>query len=211
MTYTEMVKRIQAKYRRLNIDHPTPLVEGRDRDQRVLWTASPARGNRVMFLTKLQNEALKVNAGRLNGLTENSILAVYPPTGPIATERLLGNVILTSVGATESDVAGWDEVKAADFQKDQYKPLTKECEGGERCEPVFLAYGDLKLKVAVSTDDDKGHEARSGSPAQGPEGSGSVVSRGQAVRCRRGDGSTKPNGWYGQPAMARSTSSAGRV
>ena len=31
-------------------------------------------------------------------------------------------------------------------------------EGGERCVPVFLAYGDLKLKVAVATLDGEGHD-----------------------------------------------------
>ena len=68
-------------------------------------------------MTKFPNGALRVNAGRLNGLTQKSILAVYPPTGPIGAESLLGHVVLTRAGAIESDVADWDEAKAADFKK----------------------------------------------------------------------------------------------
>ena len=69
MTFREMVKRIQAKYRRLGIDHPTPLVEGVDLYERVLWSRPGPRVTRV-FLTKLPNGALKAtteNAARIVG------------------------------------------------------------------------------------------------------------------------------------------------
>ena len=97
-----------------------------------------------------------MNAGRLHGLTENSILAVYPPTGPTDAGKLLGHVVLTGVRATNSDVTIWDEAKAAPFQKAQYKAPTREFEGGERCEAVFLAYGDMKLQLMVAPDDGRG-------------------------------------------------------
>ena len=79
MTYTELIKRIQAKYCRLGIDHPTPLVEGLDRDHQVLWNKPGAVPRRsTMFLKMAPNGALKVDAGRLHGLVENSVLGGLP-------------------------------------------------------------------------------------------------------------------------------------
>ncbi len=157
MTFREMVRRIQAKYRRLGIDHPTPLVEGLDLNEQVLWSGAGSRVTRL-YLTRLPNGTLKVSAGRLHGLTESSILAVYPPTGPTKPRTLMGHVVLTRAGATESDVAVWDEAKAADSLKGRYKAPPRELEGGERCEPVLLAYGDLKLKLTVAANDGEGRE-----------------------------------------------------
>jgi hypothetical protein len=157
ITYTELVKRIRAKYYRLGIDHPTPLVEGLDRDQQVLWNkpvGGPRRG--PMYLSVAPNGALKVDAGRLHGLVENSVLALYPTTRAVGTGAVLGHLVVTKVRTVDSDVAPWDEAKAADFQKGRYAPPKHTLQGGELCAPVFLAYGDLKLRVAAATTGEKG-------------------------------------------------------
>jgi len=158
MTYTELIKRIQAKYCRLGIDHPTPLVEGLDRDHQVLWN-KPGAGPRrnTMFLKMAPNGALKVDAGRLHGLIANSVLGVYSRQSAPGAGKLLGHLLVTEVRTVDSDVVPWDESRAADFQKNRYITSKKEdLQGGEPCEIVFLAYGDLKLRIAAATTDEQG-------------------------------------------------------
>ena len=158
ITFTELIKRIQAKYHRLGRDHPTPLVEGLDRDHQVLWN-KPGDGPRrsTMFLKMAPNGALKVDAGRLHGLVENSVLALYPRQRAAGAGKLLGHLVVTKVRTVDSDVALWDEARAADFQKNRYiTPKKEDLQGGEPCEIVFLAYGDLKLRIAAATTDDQG-------------------------------------------------------
>ena len=157
MTYTELIKRIQAKYCRLGIDHPTPLVEGLDRDHQVLWNKPGAVPRRsTMFLKMAPNGALKVDAGRLHGLVaELGARGLFRAEAPGAG-KLLGHLLVTKVRTVDSDVVPWDESRAADFQKNRYTTPKEALSGGERCEIVFLAYGDLKLRIAAATTDDQG-------------------------------------------------------
>jgi len=157
LTYRELIKRIQAKYCRLGMDHPTPLVDGLDRDLQVLWS-KPGAGPRrsTMFVKRAPNGALLVDAGRLHGLVANSVLGVYSGQSAPGAGKLLGHLLVTKVRTVNSDVVPWDESRAADFQKNRYTTPKEALSGGERCEIVFLAYGDLKLRIAAATTDEQG-------------------------------------------------------
>ena len=117
VTYTELVLRIQAKYRRNGLSYPTPLVEGADRDRLVLGT-KPRRT--TIFLTKLKNGRLQINAGRLHGLLENTVLAIFPPAGQGAADKPLGHVRIAKAGTVQSTVEPWDEKDALEEQKNQF-------------------------------------------------------------------------------------------
>jgi hypothetical protein len=157
LTFAELVQRVQAKYRRLGIDHPTPLVEGTDSRELVLWARPGAARRTPVLLNRAQSGALTVTAGRLHGLVENSVLAVYPPPGKGgAGKDLLGHVVVTRARPTESDRAAWDEAKAPDFQTKRFTAPAQPFEGGERCEVVMASYGDLKLRVAAAPAGDDG-------------------------------------------------------
>ncbi len=158
ITFTELVKRVQARYRNQGIDHPTPLADGQDRDEPVLWS-KPGAGPRrtTLFLLKSPAGALSVSAGRLHGLVENSVLAVYPRPGAAGSAKALGHVLVTKCRPTDSDVTLWDEAKAPEFQKGRYARPKGDLQGGERCQAVFLAYGDLTLRAAAATTDAAGN------------------------------------------------------
>jgi hypothetical protein len=163
MTFRELVRRIQAKYRRLGIDQPTPLVDGLDAGQGVFWETA-GRGGAALTVTKLPNDSLVVNAGLIHGLTTSSVLAVYPAAGKRAPATLLGHVVVTLARTRASAVAPWDESKAPADRKGQFKAPAQPLDGGEQCEPALLAYGDLKLRVAVAETD--GDNRRLDAPAR---------------------------------------------
>ena len=84
-------------------------------------------------------------------------LRLYPRQRAAGAGKLLGHLVVTKVRTVDSDVAPWDEARAADFQKNRYiTPKDEALQGGEPCEIVFLAYGDLKLRVAAATTDEQG-------------------------------------------------------
>ena len=74
-TYRELQQRILAQYRQWGWFEPTPLVEGVQFDHVILeQKARPAR----FQLNGSRSEGWTIAGGRLHGLTQNSILGVYP-------------------------------------------------------------------------------------------------------------------------------------
>ena len=78
ITYAELAQRIRTYYSKIGrTAGPTPLVEGLAQNREVLGTSTPGRSH--FTLKKDSSGDWSVNAGQIHGLTERSILAVYPP------------------------------------------------------------------------------------------------------------------------------------
>ena len=138
LSYSELVQRIHAEYIALGCRGPTPLIEGADRHKEVLGTKEwPKRS--LLTLTHSDN-GLMINAGSLHGLTNGTILAVYPRAGEKQPEELLGYVNVTGLTTVSSRVR---PCKYRDSEINVDLPI------GARCEVVHVDYGDMKLKVAV--------------------------------------------------------------
>jgi hypothetical protein len=199
MTFRELVRRIQAKYHRLGIDQPTPLVDGRDADRGVFWETAGQSGA-AFSITKRSNDALVVNAGLLHGLSTSSVLAVYPAGGKMSPEKILGHVVVTQAGTRASKVASWDEGKAPEDQRGQFKAPSKPLDGGEQCEVVLLAYGDLKLRLAVATTDGKNQPIDQAGRVEVRRALGELTPRAKQFITVVPDG--EPAGWLARPGDA---------
>ena len=142
MTYRELVERIHARYVGAGRSSPTPLVEGKDRDNEFLNTAGaggrPPR--RPTYLLKRVEDGWKVDGGTLHGLTKGSILTVYPPAGEANADKPLGHVCVTGPRVLEAFV------EPCAFEK---MPVPRQLPKGGRCQLAYVDYGEQKLRVAV--------------------------------------------------------------
>ncbi|MBS0201847.1 MAG: caspase family protein [Planctomycetes bacterium] len=140
ITYTELVQRIHQEYvTTLGRLGPVPLVEGNDRNREVLGTTEwPERSRLILQVEKPGR--LKVNAGRLHGLTPQTILAVFPPAGKESSGPL-GYVTVKRSGMTDATVV------PATF--DDKEPPSEGFANGCRCEIARREYGDMRLRVAI--------------------------------------------------------------
>lgn len=143
----ELLRRICAQYSKMGRTMPTPLLEGGqlDRDvfgqtivQTVDWRP----------LTKSKEGRWTVDAGQLDGLSRGCVLAVHD--------------LNPASGAPEKDPVG--HVKA-EIEPGIVKSEVQPCEFGKLklrrdlpipsvCRPVFLDYGELKLRVAVDATEE---------------------------------------------------------
>lgn len=141
-TYRSLVQAIDDEYKRQGRRFPTPMLEGKEKDREVLgvkvWPAPPFR------LLK-RSDQWRLNAGRLHGLTEKSILAVYPPEGNQG--KPVGHVRITRILVQSAEV----EPCAYDGQ-----PAPKDLPDRGRCQVVLVDFGDLRLRVAVAPRTTKG-------------------------------------------------------
>ncbi|HEY7153076.1 MAG TPA: caspase family protein, partial [Gemmataceae bacterium] len=143
LTYRELAQRLQGQYVQWGLVSPTPLLEGLDQDREILGTrAWPGRSQ--FFLHKSDEDDWKIRAGQLHGLTENSILAVYPPAGKAGADKIAGHVRVRKSLPTES------EVEPCAYNK---LPAPKELIEGGRCELVYVDYGALRLRVGIEKSD----------------------------------------------------------
>ena len=144
VTYTELVQRIHQEYvATMGRLGPVPLVEGTDRNREVLGTTEwPERSRLVLQADK--SGRLKVNAGRLHGLTPGTVLAVFPPVAKRAAEQVLGYVRIDRAGMTDAD--------AKPHAYNDTEP-PRNLPSGARCQIVRREYGDLRLRVAIDALD----------------------------------------------------------
>jgi hypothetical protein len=135
-TYRELVTRVDDQYKRWGRTFPTPLVEGKGQNREVLgvdqWPSPP-------FRLQTNMGQWKVDGGRLHGLTERSILAVYAPLTD--AKAPVGHVRVVRARTQDADV------EPCEFGK---QPAPKDLVTGSRCDPVFVDYGDLRLTVAAA-------------------------------------------------------------
>lgn len=140
VTYTELVQRIHREYvATMGRLGPVPLVEGSDRHREVLGTKE--WGDRSRLLLQVDDrKRLKINAGRLHGLTPGSIVAVLAPAGVKSDDKPLGYVRIVKAGMTDADV------EATGFEGSE---PARNLPNGARCEVVRRDYGELRLRVAI--------------------------------------------------------------
>ncbi len=145
LTYNELVHAVQTRYIAMGRRAPTPLIEGSHRDNLVLGRdALPERSR--FLLERNGSKNLRINAGSLQGITNGSILAVYPPSGSesAAEPKPVGHV--TVVGAELTGAV----VKACEYND---LPANEELPNRGRCEIVYEDFGPLQLRVAVDSAD----------------------------------------------------------
>ena len=162
ITYRELVQRVQSDYISMRKCSPTPLLEGPDQDRFVLDRNSAGRPLSIR-LSHGDNQKWKIDAGAVHGLSQGSILAVYPPPGDSQPDQLLGHVVITRLGIPESQVAPCD---AAGKLLDD--PLPEAAQGG-RCEVVFVDLGLDRLRFTVNDCDAAGNPLRGDQPSADEE------------------------------------------
>jgi hypothetical protein len=145
LTYLELAQRIQGHYVTLGRHSPTPVIEGKDRNREVIGLKEHPRRSLIRLFRS--DEDLKITAGTIQGMTEGSILAVFPPAGQ-KQDKPLGYVRVSQVESASA------QVTPCDF-KDQ--KAQKDLPVNGRCEVVVIDYGDMKLKVAVDPLDNQGN------------------------------------------------------
>jgi hypothetical protein len=141
LTYRELMARVHARYVQWRITGTTPCVEGRDSDREVLGKKEWPRRSRILLHHPKRNH---VSAGTIAGLSRGTILAVHPPPGVASGKEPLGYVCVRKVSMLEAEVA------PCSFNG---LPARKNLPEGARCEVAKIAYGDVRLQVAVDTDE----------------------------------------------------------
>jgi hypothetical protein len=148
ITYRDLEQIIASRYRAERKSRPpTPFAEG-DLDREVLGvTVWPKPTD---LLLGRDNDKLQVAAGELHGLTPDSILEVHPPAGDAHKEtEVLGYVKVTHLTPLTADV------RPCAYTRDQKE--TPEVGAGKlpdraRCRVVEQAFGDMRVKLAVASD-----------------------------------------------------------
>ena len=138
MTCRELVQQVQTQYAGWGRSSPTPMIEGRDRDRELFGlTVWPDRSRIILSKTPRGGT---INAGILHGVTQNSLLAIFP-VGSSRTNEAVGHVRVQVARTVDADVVPC----LPDGQ-----PATTALPDSGRCELVFVDAGDLRLRVAVT-------------------------------------------------------------
>lgn len=148
MTYRELVQKIHRQYVQWGRVSPTPVLEGNGIDREVLGLDSFPERARIL-ITGTKDTGFKINAGALNGLTAGSILAVFPPAGETDADKPIGHVKILDNGFLPVE-AQIEPCAHLDL------PPPTELKSGLRCQPVYVDFGDQRLRVAADKLTDKG-------------------------------------------------------
>lgn len=155
-SYRELQQCILAQYRKWGWSEPTPLIEGPHLD-RIVFDEKPRPAR--FQLTGNARDGWKIMAGRLHGLTVNSILGV---SAPRSVERAAN-----PGSANEADaVAGYVRVVSSELAEAVVepcaydgRPAVAELPPNGLCKLVYRDLGDMRVRVAV---DRLGHENEPG-------------------------------------------------
>ena len=139
LTYRDLLARIHQQYAAWDRNFPTPTLEG-DADRYVLGDDARV-GPAAFLLSRGADGAWRIDGGRLHGLTAGAVLAVAPPAG-------LGDDVVGHVRIADAPGPGILE-SVVEPCGPEGRPAPGKPEPGQRCRPVRLDYGDLRLKVAV--------------------------------------------------------------
>lgn len=146
-TYREIVQLTNSRYAAMGRTAPTPQMEGGqdDRNREVLGSTSWS-GRPSITLTEETN-GWKINAGRLHGMREGTILAVKPLADQKNADKVIGHVRVEEVKMTSSMVApcAFGDMKVRE-------KLPEEA----RCEVAHVDFGMDKLRIAIDPLDAAG-------------------------------------------------------
>ena len=136
LTYAEVVRRINAEYSAMGRVKPIALAEGLGRDREVLGSAFRHSDIRLLH----GESGLRINAGRIAGFSDGTILAVYPPPGRPDSNRLVGYVRISASDVLDAEVTpiAYDQVAA---------PASLPDDG--MCRPVYIDYGIKPIRVVL--------------------------------------------------------------
>ena len=137
LTYRELVGRVRRRYCELGRDSPNPLAEGTDLDREIfgdrIW---PGRSTIRLVAEN------HINAGAVQGLTADSILALYAEE---ADEQPIGHVRIVQARAFEADVVPCAYGKL---------PMPSATPVDAICRPVYIDHGPERLRVALDGRND---------------------------------------------------------
>jgi serine/threonine protein kinase len=140
LTYTQLVNRVQIQYSARNGRQATPWVIGRDRYHRILGPAQRSGLSRLQVQSDVDGR-LRLNAGSLHGLSQGMILQVWDLTPSGQARSVVGHVRVTAV---KDDDARVQPCPYAGLDARSNLPVVN------RCEPVYVEYGDARLKVGFA-------------------------------------------------------------
>ena len=141
LTYRQLVRQIQAEYVGSGRTFPTPMIEGKARDREVLgMTVFPDRAQ--IKLTKTAR-GWSINAGVLQGISQDSILAVFAVMDETQkdTAKPLGHVRVQLARTVDA------EVVPCEFED---RPAVNNLPDGASCELAYVDAGDLRLRFTIS-------------------------------------------------------------
>jgi hypothetical protein len=105
LTYRELAERVIDRYRSEGRYGPHPMFEGGGVDREVLgervW---PSRPDLLIGVRTRDRNTWQLRAGTLHGLTEGTVLEVFPPAGAANANEPVGHVRVVSAEATTSVV-----------------------------------------------------------------------------------------------------------
>jgi len=142
ITYKELAQRILWRFEQNNwINESTPEIEGTALDRTVLDLQDWPGRSQLTLHRSVQGDSL--TAGTLHGITEGSILAVYPPAGTADDQQFLGYVRVRQVYPLTADVdpVAWQDV-----------PVNSQLPDEGRCELAFREQFSELLRLSIESD-----------------------------------------------------------
>lgn len=140
ISYSDLAHRIRAQYRNWGRLYPTPVAEGEYLSSQVLGSDQIPEKKR--FVLSHAEGVLRLDVGTLYGIHEGSIFTVKPPPGEQNPDEILAYVKVVDDGL---------DFFQSEVIPHEYNglPATPTLPEGAICEPVFVNFGDLVLRVAA--------------------------------------------------------------
>jgi hypothetical protein len=142
MTYRELAERVLVRYHALQRFTPNPIFEGGGLDQEILGERTWPERPLMLLGDQVSASQWRLDAGSLRGLTQDSILELFPPAGKPDADTSVGHVRIARVEATSAVVepVAFDQLPA---------PAADRLVPASRARVKAYSYGDLRLKVAL--------------------------------------------------------------
>lgn len=149
ITYREMGQLIHKKYQyyrnaQIGTNVPTPAMSGTDLDRVFLGNQWQVGRSRLTF--DVRNGAFEISGGSIDGLTEGTILKLFPAAGSADANQELGLARIDSVDIRQSfaTFVTFDESKKQ-YQESDVSDSLKD----GRCEIHLKDYGRVQITVGL--------------------------------------------------------------
>ncbi len=150
LSYRELADSVSLIYRANGIFQPTPLMEGPDVDREVLGRETLPEKAPVRFTGRVYpGVGAEIDAGSLMGVSEGSVLEVYPPAVADRAEVPLGTVEVVKSGSTTA------LVKPKAWRGNPAVPM-EALAAGSRANVLYRDLGRKELGVALQMEDADG-------------------------------------------------------
>jgi hypothetical protein len=149
LTYRELGQRVVEHYRALNRPGPTPMFEGSGLDHEFLGERSwKDRPTLIIGSRNTESGRWSVRGGSVHGLSQGTILEVFPPAGTAGADKAVGLLRLAQVTSTTSEGQAVERQADDTFRTIEGAPNSLFAPAS-RARVLFYDYGDLRLKVAL--------------------------------------------------------------